>query len=377
MICNLDYSRAISNMGNSVRIKEVMKRALAGEDITVAFLGGSITQGSLSSTPELCYAYRVYKWWCETFPKSKITYVNAGIGATDSQFGCARAESDVLAYKPDFMIIEYSVNDASNDHYMETYEGLVRKCYYCDLKPAVMLVHNVCYDNGSNAERVHSAVARHYDIPSVTMRETIYPMLLKGLVANRDITPDDLHPNDAGHELVASVITHRLDQILKGIEDDNAEGAVSYTEKEKPEAFTMNAYEFSVGFRNDNAVISDNTGWTADASEQKVITDIFKKGWTAKDKGAKISFEVEGSCIGVQYRRTISLPAPVAKITVDGDEGSARILDANFDETWGDKLCLDTVLEHGERKKHIVEVEIIEAHENDKLPFYLVSVIAS
>ena len=61
MICNLDYSRAISNMGNSARIKEVMKRALAGEDITVAFLGGSITQGSLSSTPELCYAYRVYK----------------------------------------------------------------------------------------------------------------------------------------------------------------------------------------------------------------------------------------------------------------------------------------------------------------------------
>ena len=377
MSTEIDYSRAISNMGNSARIKEVMKRALAGEDITVAFLGGSITQGSLSSTPETCYAYRVYRWWCESFPKAEITYINAGIGATDSQFGCARAESDVLRYKPDFMIIEYSVNDASNDHYLETYEGLVRKCYYSDLKPAVLLVHNVCYDNGSNAERVHSRVARYYDLPSVTMRETIYPLLLKGILENREITPDDLHPNDAGHELVASVITHRLEQMLKGIDDDNAEGAVSYAEKEKPEAFTANAYEKSVRYRNDNAIITENTGWAADKEEQKVITDIFKNGWTATEKGAKICFEVEGANIGVQYRRTISLPAPVAKVTVDGDTTNAHILDANFDETWGDKLCLDTLIEHGENKKHQVEVEIIEVHEDDKMPFYLVSVIVA
>ena len=377
MSIELDYSRAISNMGNSARIKEVMKRALSGEDITVAFLGGSITQGSLSSTPELCYAYRVYKWWCESFPKAKINYVNAGIGATDSQFGCARADSDVLRYKPDFMIIEYSVNDASNDHYLETYEGLVRKCYYSDVKPAVLLVHNVCYDSGANAERVHARVARHYDIPSVTMRETIYPLLLNGVIENREITPDDLHPNDLGHELVASVITHRLSQIKDGIDDEKAEGALSHSEFEKPEPFTANAYENSVRYRNDNAVVMENTGWTADKDEQEVITDIFKSGWTAKDKGAKICFDVEGSCIGVQYRRTVSLPAPVAKITVDGDEATSKILDGNFDETWGDKLCLDTVLEHGENKKHQVEVEIIETHDNDKLPFYLVSIIGA
>ena len=377
MSIEIDYSRAISNMGNSARIKEVMKRAQAGEDITVAFLGGSITQGSLSSTPELCYAYRVYKWWCETFPKAKITYVNAGIGATDSQFGCARAESDVLRYKPDFMIIEYSVNDASNDHYLETYESLVRKCYYSDVRPAVLLVHNVCYDSGANAERIHAKVARYYDIPSVTMRETIYPLLLNGVIENREITPDDLHPNDTGHELVASVITHRLTQIRDGIGVDNAEGAISHSEIDKPVPFTANAYENSVRYRNDNAVITENTGWTVDTEEQKVITDIFKNGWTAKNAGAKISFEVEGSCIAVQYRRTIALPAPIAKATVDGDTENARILDANFDETWGDKLCLDTLLEHGDNKKHVVEVELIEAHEGDKLPFYLVSVIGA
>ena len=49
-----------------------MKKAEAGEPVKVGFLGGSITQGSLSSTPETCYAYLVYKWWKEKFPQAQI-----------------------------------------------------------------------------------------------------------------------------------------------------------------------------------------------------------------------------------------------------------------------------------------------------------------
>ena len=79
--------------GNWDRICRVMQRASEGESLVIGFLGGSITMGSLSSTPQTCYAYHVYEWWCRTFPNAKFSYINAGIGATDSQFGCARAES--------------------------------------------------------------------------------------------------------------------------------------------------------------------------------------------------------------------------------------------------------------------------------------------
>lgn len=106
-----------------------MKKAMAGEDITVGFLGGSITQGRLSSTPKTCYAYLVYQWWCNTFPQSNITYVNAGIGGTTSQFGVARADSDLLSKDIDFTVVEFSVNDDDNPHFLETYEGLIRKIY--------------------------------------------------------------------------------------------------------------------------------------------------------------------------------------------------------------------------------------------------------
>lgn len=211
----IDFGQGVANPGYIWNIKDVMKRAEAGEKLTIGFIGGSITQGSLSSTPQKCYAYLVYEWWVRTFPQAEFKYVNAGIGGTTSQFGVARAQDDLLDAEPDFVIAEFSVNDESTGHFEETYEGLVRKILSSESHPALVLVHNVCYNNGASAELVHSRIARHYNIPSVSMQSTLYKALLNCRFDNRRITPDDLHPNDCGHELVSMVITKRLEQIKK------------------------------------------------------------------------------------------------------------------------------------------------------------------
>lgn len=385
----IDFGQGVANPGYIWNIKDVMRRAEAGEKLTIGFIGGSITQGSLSSTPQKCYAYLVYKWWVDTFPEAEFKYVNAGIGGTTSQFGVARAEDDLLAAKPDFVIAEFSVNDESTEHFEETYEGLVRKILSSETHPALMLVHNVCYNNGASAELVHSRIARHYNLPSVSMQSTLYKALLRCRFDNRRITPDDLHPNDCGHELVSMVITKRLEQIKNTVKAEyetarTAEkflNSASMTSKSTqpdalPAPLTVNAYEDSVRYRNDNSTpVLD--GFTADTSEQRDITDCFKKGFTASKKGAGITFKVSGSCIAVQFRKTINKPAPIAAAIIDGDESNAVKLDANFDETWGDKLELYTLLEHGENKEHTVEIKIVETSDEDVSEFYLVSVIAS
>ncbi len=366
----IDYSGAVVNRGNRAKIKEFMKRAEAGEKLTVGFLGGSITQGSLSSTPETCYAYRVYDWFRKTFPQSEFTYVNAGIGATDSQFGCARVREDLLSKNPDFVLLEYAVNDEATEHFRETFEGVMRQILRADSHPALMVMYNVCYDTGANAQLQHAKVVRHYDIPAVSMQSTIYPELLAGRIENREITPDNLHPNDAGHELVASVITYGLEEIRKDLATPEAPA-------EFPAPLTENAYETSVRYRNGNAKVLECTGFEKDPTIQNHITEIFRNGWTASSKGAKIAFDVPGSCLAVQYRKTMQLPAPIAELIVDGDEDHPYTLDANFDETWGDKLVLDTILDHGPAGSHRVEIRIRETHSDDKLPFYLVSVIGA
>lgn len=363
----IEFEKGIVNRGNWGRIQSVMDRAAAGEAITVGFLGGSITQGSLASTPEKCYAYLVYRWWEEKFPQAKIRFINAGIGGTTSQFGAARVEEDLLRFEPDFVLTEFSVNDDNTPHFQETYEGLVRTILKTGT--ALFLMNNVCYDTGFNAEDMHLPVASHYGLPCVSMKSTIYAALCRGEMTNRDITPDDLHPNDAGHALVAQVICHLLEKICSAPRE-----ALSLCDLPAP--ITANRYEGSRRYQNHNCD-PQCIGFAPDPVPQEHITQCFRRGFTAWHQGDSIRFSIKCSCVGVQYRKSVRQPTPIARIIVDGDEKNSLILDGNFQETWGDCLYLDTVAEGLEDREHTVEVRIEEAHSNDAVPFYLVSIIGS
>lgn len=374
MAYNVYPERGMIYRGNWQRIKECMKRAEKGQKIKIGFLGGSITQGSLSSEPKMCYAYLVYKWWKEKFPQSEIIYINAGIGGTTSQFGVSRVEEHLLKYRPDFALIEFAVNDDNTEFFEETYEGLIRKAYGNECEMAVLLMNNVRYDNGTNAQEMHERVAKAYELPMVSMKSTIWPEVEAGRIPKREITPDDLHPNDAGHALVAEVITSFLEQVYA--QREIAEEPSDFGGGKLPKPITRNAYEGAVRYQNYNSkpVLQ---GFAADDTMQNDIREVFRKGWTASEEGAKIRFVIEGTELAVQYRKSVKKPAPLAKAVVDGREEEAVILDANFDEDWGDCLYIDTIMRHGEPGEHTVEISIVTAHENDAVPFYLVSVIGS
>ena len=374
MSYNVHPERGLINRGNWHRMKECMKAAKAGEAVTVGFLGGSITQGCLSSTPETCYSYLVYKWWKEKFPQSEVMYINAGIGATTSQFGAARVEDHLLKYNPDFILIEYAVNDDNSEFFEETYESLVRKVLSFPEKPAVMLMNNVKYDDGLNAEEMHLEVAKAYELPMVSMKSTIWPEVESGRIPNREITPDDLHPNDEGHKLVAQVITTFLEKVYADMETEEAPS--DFKGNVLPTPITANAYENSVLYQNYDS-FPEISGFEADTEPQNDIREIFRNGWTAWKEGDRISFTISCSGIAVQYRKSVKQPTPIAKVVVDDKEESAVILDGNFEEDWGDCLYIDTITRHMESGNHKVEIKIIEAHENDVVPFYLVSVIGS
>ena len=374
----IDCRKGVLNRGNLYRIERAMKKAMRGEAVTVGFLGGSITQGCLSSAPETCYAYLVYRWWCEKFPKAAVTYVNAGIGGTTSQFGVARADSDLLSKEIDFTIVEFSVNDKDNAHFLETYEGLIRKIYSYRTEPAVLIVNSVYYNDGENAQTQHVKIGKAYDLPCVSMKPTLYEKVQDGTYTSRDVTEDDLHPNDEGHGLMAEVIISLLEMVYEELQSGD-EAADNHLDVQKMTPVTLNAYENSVRYQNDNSetVLTENEGFTADGQPQHDIREIFRRGWTADKKGAHIGFDIEGSCIGVQYRKSVAKPTCVARAVVDGDMDKAVVLDGNFEETWGDSLHLDTIAEHLPYGKHHVDIELIETHEDDKVPFYLVSVIGS
>lgn len=364
------------------RLKNLMKRAANGESLVIGFLGGSITQGSLSSTPKNCYAYLVYEWWKKSFPNAAFSFVNGGIGGTTSHYGGARAWKDVLCYRPDIVTVDFSVNDDANEFFEETYEGTLRRLLAAPSAPAVVVLNNVFYDTGKNAQDYHNRIADHYGIPHVSIKDTVYPDVESGKIVRADITPDNLHPNDKGHRLVADEICKLLDSIKAEVEEEtiageNIEGKSTKTEASVllPAPLTENAYEHSRLIQiQDNEAILD--GFLVDPIEKKGMLDIFKNGWTAAHTNDKISFEIECSCLAVQYRKSVQQPVPKAKAVIDGDEEHPVILDGNFTEDWGDCLYLEPLLHHAEKKVHRIEITVTDAKDIVR-PFYLVSLIVS
>lgn len=364
------------------RLKNLMKRAANGESLVIGFLGGSITQGSLSSTPKNCYAYLVYEWWKKSFPNAAFSFVNGGIGGTTSHYGGARAWKDVLCYRPDIVTVDFSVNDDANEFFEETYEGTLRRLLAAPSAPAVVVLNNVFYDTGKNAQDYHNRIADHYGIPHVSIKDTVYPDVESGKIVRADITSDNLHPNDKGHRLVADEICKLLDSIKAEVEEEtiageNIEGKSTKTEASVllPAPLTENAYEHSRLIQiQDNEAILD--GFLVDPIEKKGMLDIFKNGWTAAHTNDKISFEIECSCLAVQYRKSVQQPVPKAKAVIDGDEEHAVILDGNFTEDWGDCLYLEPLLHHAEKKVHRIEITVTDAKDIVR-PFYLVSLIVS
>lgn len=359
------------------RLKNLMKRAANGESLVIGFLGGSITQGSLSSTPKTCYAYLVYEWWKKSFPNAAFSFVNGGIGGTTSHYGGARAWKDVLCYRPDIVTVDFSVNDDANEFFEETYEGTLRRLLAAPSSPAVVVLNNVFYDTGKNAQDYHNRIADHYGIPHVSIKDTVYPDVESGKIVRADITPDNLHPNDKGHRLVADEICKLLDSIKAEVEEETIAGKSTKTEASAllPAALTENAYEHSRLIQiQDNEAILD--GFLVDPIEKKGMLDIFKNGWTAAHTNDKISFEIECSCLAVQYRKSVQQPVPKAKAVIDGDEAHAVILEGNFTEDWGDCLYLEPLLHHAEKKVHRIEITVTDAKDIVR-PFYLVSLIVS
>lgn len=206
-------NRSVVNYGDDARIKAVLAKAAAGQPITVAAIGGSVTQGAWCTEPQYCYVGRVFGWWQATFPQSKMTLINAGIGQTDSAFGAQRVQNDVLRYNPDFVVVDFDVNDQWNSNSTASYRDLVQQILNAPSHPAVVMLA-VMDRSGHNAQDWHVPVMQEFNLPYVSEKNALLPEEQSGALNAVDITQDAVHPNDLGHEVLAELVAYRLQSAM-------------------------------------------------------------------------------------------------------------------------------------------------------------------
>lgn len=185
--------------------------------VSVAGLGGSITQGAGSTDGINGYLPQLVGLLGKAYPDTAFQEINAGLGGTGSLTGYLRITRDVLEKSPDLLLIEFIVND-ENDADTAIYTENIIRCARRH-SPTLPIILFFATDNSLDAlygagevpmaVREQMRVAEHYGIPTVNAGPLIREKLASGEKWERYFS-DGCHPSDAGHRLYAELLCQQI-----------------------------------------------------------------------------------------------------------------------------------------------------------------------
>lgn len=347
--------RSFLSYGNDSRINAKLEKAMNGEKITVAYLGGSITEG-VGGTPDTCYAKLSYNYISENFGKGdNVEYVNAGVSGTPSILGNLRVKKDVLDKNADIVFIEFAVNDGMEQLYKESYESLVRTVLQQENEPAVILLFTVT-KGGHTCQPHMSEIGEYYGLPMISVPDAIQPEIESGTMTWADYSKDDAHPNAEGHKLVAEFIEYWFEQYkAKSSADEPAEIPVL----PKFGASYENAFLAEADYDNSNEGLQiDETG--SFELQSRSIADFPKGAWVYGGEGTEpLKLTVKGNSLFLVCKRNNSDTMGKFDVYVDGLKAAA--IDTNQKDGWGDPFAFQATKRSGVRE---MSVEIVPTEDS-------------
>lgn len=283
------------------------KKLADGKEVTIAYLGGSITEAANGWRDQSAEKIR------QKFPQAKLNALNAGIGGTGSDLGVFRLQTQVLSQKPDLVFVEFAVNDISKPASLiyKTMEGIVRQIWKADHKTDICFVYTLTGDMGTDLQNgkvpqstaAMEQIADHYGIPSVSMGLKVVQLASEGKLiykGSKDradkivFSADNVHPfPETGQKLYAEALATAMDAIF------NNHGGGSKKRLIKP--YVKDNWEHAQMFSVAEAVSSGSWEKVAVTSQelQRVFKNPFNEFVKSVEPGASISFRFKGKVAGL------------------------------------------------------------------------------
>ena len=236
-------SRAIQ-AANLTRLKNVLKKALRGEDINLLVIGGSNSAGGKLGLDENSLDglyFKVFaKWWNNTFGKaikSFVKEIQLSIGGTGSPFFAFCYKTFIGdGEKIDIVLIEISVNDMKYET-SKHLEQLTRLLLTYPSAPALLYINLIgglgfgpnntdmpLNPTCRNLETCgQTELARHYEITSFSLKEIFCRKDEKGqwrVILTNMTGSDGKHIGLKAHALVASLMIKHVRSVIKELIND-------------------------------------------------------------------------------------------------------------------------------------------------------------
>ncbi|WP_459478985.1 SGNH/GDSL hydrolase family protein [Clostridium saccharoperbutylacetonicum] len=370
---NLMIKKSLLNIGNNKRLKAAINKSERGEDVTVAYIGGSITQGAgAKPTNTNCYAYRSYLKFKEMFGKGdgeNVHFIKAGVGGTPSELGLIRYDREVLRdgrVTPDIVVVEFAVNDEGDETKGICYESLVLNILSAKNKPAVILLFSVFANDWNLQERL-SPVGRLYNLPMVSISDAVVEQFKLtreegNIITKRQFFYDIYHPTNDGHTIMTDSLAYLFEQTSKNACDEMD------IELDKAPAIGNSFLDVHLIDKKDNscgAVIEQGSFKETDKDLQFVEVDCEPQGtpefpynWMHAPESGRESFrlKVKSRSLLLVFKDTASIDFGKADIYVDG----TYILTAD-PQAVGWTHCNAVILYQEEiSKEHNIEIKMSE-----------------
>lgn len=247
-----------------------------GEEVRVAYLGGSITEAN-------GWRPKTFAWFQAQYPQAKLVEINAAISGTGSDYGACRVQGDVLSKKPDLVFLECRVNGGGG-YEKKSVEGIVRQIWKHNPRTDICFVYTIGEwmlkdlqaGKSPGFSQVMETIANTYGIPTIDLGVEVAKREKEGTLLYRGTAPvegkllfssDGVHPLDAGHELYRDIITRSL---LK-LKDSPAAQATALLHT-LPAPLESNNWETASLLPITQATLS--AGWTpVDANTDPVYTE--------------------------------------------------------------------------------------------------------
>ena len=347
--------------GNYARIQKVIEKLRAGDQVSLAILGGSVTEGAGAGSNDKGYAYQFADALAASYAKNgkdQINYVNAGLSGTSSSLGLMRYQQDVLdplGEAPDILIIEFAVNDWQEATNGRAYESLVYEALTAKEDAAVICLCSVA-KTAWNTQDSYLTIAKHYQIPLVSLKKAVFTPKNETRVPATKYFMDDYHPKFYGHELMKNCLMNLFE---KADVAEAAQPAEIPAEAVKGRDFTGLTQVDSK-----HLVKGMKTGSFGDTDE-KVVTEYFTKSAAfpnnfyhkSGSKNTALSMKVKCKKILVNYKTANDKDFGKADFYVDGK--LVATADGYSSGGWNNCNVL-LVLDDAEAATHTLEVKMAE-----------------
>lgn len=360
------YQRSLSystlSLGNNYLVKNVLEKLRVGEEeVYIAAIGGSVTEGAGPAKYTDGYAYKFAERIKSDYAKApeKVKFDGAGIGGTPSIMGLIRYEKDVvnvLGREPDLLLIEFAVNDWQECSNTRGFEAMIR--HALENNVAVIVVYAAA--TYGNQQNVMSPVANFYCVPQVSVSNAL---AYSGINAEKDSKiyyTDMVHPTERGHVFMVNCIMNLIERMDKA-------------EKNEP-------FEIPSDYRNRNAFESFHTiyGNTTDANvkitaggfdtKDLAIQNYMKGGksfpenWKHSETSSNEPFVMKLTCksLVMVYKNSSAQLYGKADIYVDGKQ--VKQYDG-YDKAGWNNCNTVMIFDETEAKKHKVEIKMTEGDE--------------